>query len=748
MSKGTIQELRGTYGFIKPADGGRRVFFHQSALKGVRFNDLHVGMAVTYEARMESRGPKANTVRGQQAQAGPQYRFLNPYNFIRYLDKPRPADYVLGDCPPPPHDRYVALTGRITCEIEAVTPLFVSDSHAISKVTTQDGKEHSTYRFFEYEDEPALPASSLRGMVRSTFEAVTNSCFGVFDGKRLSYRLDARKASALVPARVEQDDNGAWWLRLLPGLVTMTPGQRPKGAYAATVHRYDPIRGKRISIPKVGLNGLDHGDRCCAIVEDKGVFSVVLDVAKTRKDLAQPAKPSQHTVEGWLCINNQNTENKRKERLFFRLPDNEVGPLRIPLTKHVREAYEDLIADYQDRHADELRQRQKNNRPLDKVIGKGRDADPALSRFMYREADLRLGKGTLVYADLKQSSEGLQANFMAPAAIPRVAYDHAIADRLPHDFLHPCTNYERLCPACRTFGWVHPDPPENAPSVKTAYAGRVRFSHAALTEDHGTLDEITLAILSSPKPTTTRFYLRPMRGAPRDGLEDSAAGYDGHNVLRGRKFYRHHGEADPQEYQRTVAAGHDGRDDQNRTVRGTRTPGNRFRFTIDFENLMPVELGALLWTLELREGSQQGYHRLGYAKPLGFGSVRLRVVGLETLDLVKRYVSLEGTGWQDAADELSRWVGIFRQSMELVYQQSFADLPNIGDLLALAGEPPELPIHYPRTDREPSVEGKNFEWFVGNKRSGRNAGPRLALPLAEKDTEGLPLLDKYGRERH
>ena len=38
------------------------------------------------------------------------YRFLNPYNFVRYLEQLRPQGHVLGDCPPPPHDRYVGLT--------------------------------------------------------------------------------------------------------------------------------------------------------------------------------------------------------------------------------------------------------------------------------------------------------------------------------------------------------------------------------------------------------------------------------------------------------------------------------------------------------------------------------------------------------------------------------------------------------------------------------------------------------------
>jgi CRISPR-associated protein (TIGR03986 family) len=265
--------------------------------------------------------------------------------------------------------------------------------------------------------------------------------------------------------------------------------------------------------------------------------------------------------------------------------------------------------------------------------------------------------------------------------------------------------------------------------------------------DKGVMPDVTLAILSSPKSTTTRFYLMPKDGQVRDGLSDADAGYDGDNILRGRKFYRHHGHADALEYERAIAEFFDGRDDQNRTVRGVRQPGNTFEFTVEFSNLAPVELGALLWSLKLREGGRQCYHRLGFAKPLGFGSAQIQVTQLRILQPGKRYTALEASGgWRDAVSEQEAWIGQFRQAMEQVYGQPFDQLPNVHDLLALLGEPPDLPIHYPRSQREPTAEGKNFEWFVGNKRSGRDAGPRLSLPLAGEEEEGLPLLDKYGRK--
>lgn len=88
--------------------------------------------------------------------------------------------------------------------------------------------------------------------------------------------------------------------------------------------------------------------------------------------------------------------------------------------------------------------------------------------------------------------------------------------------------------------------------------------------------------------------------------------------MRGRKFYRHHRKDKLQEYR---CAGNI-KDGQNRTLKEVLEAGNTFTFTVHFENLAPVELGALLWSLELEEN---WLHRLGLAKPLGFGSVKVEI---------------------------------------------------------------------------------------------------------------------------
>jgi hypothetical protein len=178
-----------------------------------------------------------------------------------------------------------------------------------------------------------------------------------------------------------------------------------------------------------------------------------------------------------------------------------------------------------------------------------------------------------------------------------------------------------------------------------------------------------------------------------------------------------------------------------------RAPGNVFEFTIDFHNLAPVELGALLWTLNLSD-DEQCFFRLGYAKPLGFGSVRLSVVQVELLDPGTRYRSLQTSGWRTATfSERSRWLERFAMAMRRCYGKPLYELPNIVDLIKLLrgpekGQPQH--IHYPRTNPQPDPEGKNFEWFVANKAKSTKvdqAGPNLTLEMPDEE-KGLVLLEK------
>lgn len=773
------------YGFISP-ESGPDVFVHINNVVDLAPTQLVEGLEVEFVIVETPKGLEAQQVRAISAPGSPmttsrpkrraQYkpkrpeaskpqRFLNPYNFVRYLTNPRPKNQVLGDCLPPPHDRYVGLTGRITCTVEAVTPLFVSDSHDIEG---EVGK-HREFRFFQVDGEPVLPASSLRGMIRSVFEAATNSCFAILQEDD-PYPLEHREARApdMIPARVVELTENGGTLELLDCTysVPIDCSRGPVITRAAAVAQAYPPRvltqRDRTATPFDSTQsrlpqGVRDGMRVAALVTREpqthrsGRFRsfIVQTVVPVAQHTMLRPSDGQVKVFGWLHLTGPNIENKHDERLFFRWDDRQPQAPTVhqidkryllPFSKEVVSEYNYHLAEYWER-----------NRKQVEKLGKKPwlyDAESLPYPSTFVEQDRELQQGDLVYALTDNSG---RVSVLRSVTMPRIRYRHRRQELLPETLLH-CRKRHELCPACRMFGWVHPQAEELGREEAVAYAGRVRLSHGCARggmRPESFQEPFTLAILATPKPTTTVFYLLDANLKPSDVTYDTPGAR-----LRGRKFYRHFGEwerwlpAQREEFKRAGGK----RDDQNRTIRGVLKPGAKFTFDLEFESLTDVELGAVLWALELEDGM---YHRLGFAKPLGFGSVKVTVDHLRILKPGERYTSLrcvEG-GWTKDLDP-TEYINAFKAALQQAYDEiPFIRLPNIQDLRKLLSAPDVRHIHYPRSEPTPTEDGENFKWFVGNRRRLDDArkpahrrrlpNPEL-LPLPSDDTAGLELMDARG----
>jgi len=65
MATGTVKwfnESKG-YGFITPADGGKDVFVHFSAIVGDGYRSLKEGQSVTFDVEQGPKGPQATQVK-------------------------------------------------------------------------------------------------------------------------------------------------------------------------------------------------------------------------------------------------------------------------------------------------------------------------------------------------------------------------------------------------------------------------------------------------------------------------------------------------------------------------------------------------------------------------------------------------------------------------------------------------------------------------------------------------------------
>ncbi len=160
--------------------------------------------------------------------------------------------------------------------------------------------------------------------------------------------------------------------------------------------------------------------------------------------------------------------------------------------------------------------------------------------------------------------------------------------------------------------------------------GASTFGDAQLTSPAEPPQQIAL-LLSGPKPTAVQQYL--VQGSDektRLNLYDPEENGEP-ATLRGHKLYWHRSQQALVQAQIDAAnAQADARSkkDQDSSQITTLEPvdaGATFAFTIHFENLSSVELGALLWALELPgEAGRQYCHKVGMGKPVGLGSVKVK----------------------------------------------------------------------------------------------------------------------------
>ena len=622
--------------------------------------------------------------------------------------------------------------------------------------------------------------------MRSAYEIVTNSRYGCFSNSdRLAYRMMPREALELIPAIIESGagPNGLA-ARLYTGTSTPTP-RGPRGPmYAAMLTLY---HGNRTTChggnPKTGA---EVKAEIVRRTHRRGYsFWKAVQVCPATASLTPSGTPQTRSITGHVLITNQNMRNKHDERIFF------GATSTFPIDKDVKEAWRMRIKSYRDAHSenDIFGRRGARNEPW-KKIGNN-PGQTAWSPHQYQDSAhqdvwcndphgratthdaLELQTGDMVYArcefDSNDNIMGIKDLF--PVMISRELYANSPADLLDCS-LKPAKARKELSPADRLFGWV-PQGQETDEGYKSRL--RVVCKDGPRPEIIQNFDggNLPLTILGQPKPAQGRFYVADEKGA-QHGLDKTDAGYEASQGkhLRGRKQYWHHkgleahqqanepakGYWHPstedrtqdkqngryQEYRRPDDEnGQQQKDPQNRSITGWIKPGTAFKVSLYVQNLQSEEVGALLWLLSLPDDH---YFKLGYGKPLGFGSLRVEIDEKRYVDEClplgtgtdwKKYYAIFDTFPPSALDENQRntCIQAFKMSVKTAYRghPDFDNLPFIADFLQILRGPIEdAPIHYPRLERKPNPDGENFRWFTENERNFQDALPDVT------DKEGLP----------
>jgi hypothetical protein len=205
--------------------------------------------------------------------------------------------------------------------------------------------------------------------------------------------------------------------------------------------------------------------------------------------------------------------------------------------------------------------------------------------------------------------------------------------------LLPCTNPDSLCISCRVFGMTGEQNDTKGAAEHRAYRGHVRIGDA-LAMGAVELLGVALAPLGAPRPGAGQMYL-VHDGKPattRDDLptrEWGAAPDDGGpRPLRGRKYYWH-GDPNVQYPPRYRERRHQAGKAMGGEVQAA-PPGSEFQAEVTFENLDAAEIGGLMAAFDpalvLKDSyvppglaASQVLHRIGGGKPLGLGTVEVKI---------------------------------------------------------------------------------------------------------------------------
>ncbi|MDG4765298.1 TIGR03986 family CRISPR-associated RAMP protein [Solwaraspora sp. WMMD406] len=616
--------------------------------------------------------------------------FLNPYGFVPIPDRaglPEP----LRDGPPAGHDRYDAArwSGTIAVRITTRTPMLIPDHGR--RAADGDGPDAPLPVRVDHAGRPVLAGSAVKGALRSAFEAVTNSRFGVFTGhdQQLAIRATAdTSALQLCPAVVDEVGDGTVRLQVIRKLQpTSHEGERvhpaawlprrlachrPGGCQGRTRHDEGPnpprcSERRGLEVDAWIYLARHHRRnflfwRVAAYAEvreqvdgDRAVRARAW--AERARDRAEQtrSRDSQH-IAGQPLVRVRGVvhwtgstfpaggRGKHDERLFVTdlLDDDgsvELEDSFVKVDESLVAGWAAVVDSYDHAHDTEAHR--------EELYG-GYVWD------VKRWRTLHLWDTLYVEFDEGDNPRGLY-----PAMIGRKPFPGAPVTSLPVSH-RPATDRTLLSPADRVFGWVRQGREDDS---RVAHRGHLRVLPPEGDDAPGADSvyrlqrPLTLVTLNAPKPSQFLFYLGDRNGGPlgnprRHPAEGFPAAEDVRR-LRGRKTYLTHAEVlddaegaqaywtppaeatDPPQRPRVggrpryreYAAPAGAKPDVSTVVSSWVKPGSTFRLTLQVDNLSRVELAALLWLLSLPDGACL---KLGLGKPLGFGAVRVEVDWADT----------------------------------------------------------------------------------------------------------------------
>ena len=560
----------------------------------------------TNNTRGKPRGKKNYQGKGGGSKKTLPDRARAPYNFVPLAKQvvfPEWAQNVSHDVP-----FSDGASGVLEIEIRTETPLFIRGSDkAESFFRLPDGK-------------PAIPGTSLRGMLRNVVEIASFGKMSRVNNHRYGIRdlNDARVYREHMSTIINKNMVPlvcAGWLQLDN---TRTYPQDGARMWVISPCNFAKIEYKQLLkiAKKKGIRNFNPGKRQDATRKYRS-WDDDLQVEVSIENMSREVGNKKfHGSYGVV----KDGENPVSGTLVFTGQPNEYDPDNSKKSRNRK--HHDFV--FHGCAGDEFDVPYEVRRDFSFVHSSGGeqhrlDSSPNTEwRFMLEK--LRRGEKVPVFYLLKDDGS-LRA--MGLAMMFRLAYKHSTLDTVRN--AQEDVFDRRMDLAEAIFGRVLAD---GSSGDQDALAGRVNIETAELVEDGENVGKV-VGVLGAPKASYYPNYL--VQG-----------GYPGNNPGRDKNkyLYKTYQDDDAQsrgwkrypQRESTVDLPKPPKsrgDKINWDVATSFNPiraGSVFRTKLHVFNLRPVELGALLWAIDFG-GRESCRHGLGMAKAFGYGGVKLSVVG-------------------------------------------------------------------------------------------------------------------------
>lgn len=611
-----------------------------------------------------------------------------PYNFI-----PLPDTVVRAvespDQLPEHHKLLDSLhSGHIDVEIETMSPLYIRSAEPAksfrqgpdsvnpdSTFNDDDFRSKSKNRpeFFHRGDpnQPIIPGSSLRGMLRSVVEI---ACHGkmtrITDQQQFFRSMDMSSLQTHYVGRMKGNVRCGFLQNRREGFVIVpTSGYRVPHT---ELRDNDLYKGK-------GANRIPRWNRSNSLGQNARVYFLENNGTVSKIRSATGQRPGGYKYGMLVLSGAMGTRGKitaKQHDYVFEINNTEGGVIPVP---------DEMVDRFND--DDQITKWQQDAYPIDRPSPESRKKKGALVTYPKDPGD-----PVFYLMEEKEGKEKL--TFFGRTRMFRLPYEKSPRDLVPEkthrspeiiDFAEALFGYVRDSDEIKKLEFA----PQG--SAARAYAGRLSVGDAVVLpgQTHLHLEPVVPHILSSPRPTAFQHYLTQNPDYNSKNWSKELLHYDSHPddvTIRGFKRYWPQGERRPDQFAETNIKP---RSSQHTYIRPIRA-GVRFRFRVHFESLNSAELGALCWAIQpIGKEGRDYVHMLGMGKPLGLGAVKVRRVDLNCADLSSRYRTLfSSDSWAAPSRDIS--IDDVRNSFEKKILEStggaastLADVPRVAYLLKM-----------------------------------------------------------------